>query len=69
MTTKDRTGNSQNNLNCKGIKGWKPNGRRTNLFIGIFASFPVTLALPVDALQVQVTPSNPHIRGYSVCGN
>ncbi|QSJ15094.1 M23 family metallopeptidase [Nostoc sp. UHCC 0702] len=59
MTTKDRTGNSQNNLLCLGIKGWKPDGRRANLFIGIFASFPVTLALPVDALQVQVAPSNP----------
>ncbi|RCJ34766.1 peptidase [Nostoc minutum NIES-26] len=59
MTTKDRAGNFQNKLLCLGIKDWKPNRHTTNLFIGIFVSFPVTLALPVDALQVQVVPTNP----------
>lgn len=59
MTTKDRTGNFQNKLPFIDIKDWKPNRRKTRLLIGMLASFPVTLALPVDALQVQVIPTNP----------
>ncbi|MEA5515189.1 M23 family metallopeptidase [Nodularia sp. UHCC 0506] len=44
------------------FKGWKPNRHIKNLFIGIFASvFVVILALPVDALQAQVTPNNPQL--------
>ncbi len=61
MTTKDRTRNSENKLLRLKITDGQPHRRVTNLFIGIFASVPVTLALPADALQVQVTPSNPEL--------
>ncbi|QLE57766.1 M23 family metallopeptidase [Nostoc sp. TCL26-01] len=32
-----------------------------NLLIGLFATLPVTLALPVEALQVRVIPNNPRL--------
>jgi murein DD-endopeptidase MepM/ murein hydrolase activator NlpD len=61
MTIEDRTINSPKKPLCFNIKNWQPNRCQTNLFLGILASFPITLALPVDALQVQVTPSNPKL--------
>ncbi len=61
MTIKDRTNNSQSKLGGFNIKGLTPNRRATNLLIGMFATFPVTLALPVDALQVKVNPDNPQL--------
>ncbi len=44
------------------FKGWKLNHLIKNAFIGIFAFvFVIVLAVPVDALQAQVTPSNPQL--------
>ncbi|MBW4558691.1 MAG: M23 family metallopeptidase [Trichormus sp. ATA11-4-KO1] len=54
--------NDTKNLPAFGFKGYKPNRHQKNWFIGILASVPiVTLSLPVAALQVQVTPSNPQL--------
>jgi lysostaphin len=33
----------------------------TNIFMGLFAVVPITFALPVAALQVQVTPATPQL--------
>jgi lysostaphin len=61
MTIDDRPSNSQNKLLCSVLKGLKPYHRAVGLFMGMFAAFPVALALPVDALQVKVTPSKPDL--------
>lgn len=61
MTIDDRTNNSQNKLGGFNIKGLTPNRRATNVLMGMFAAFPMALALPVDALQVQVNPNNPQL--------
>jgi len=57
--------NRASNLNKKllgfSVKGLTANCRRVNLLVGMFAAVPVTLALPVDALQVKVTPTNPKL--------
>lgn len=37
------------------------NRRAINVFKVIFAVLPIALALPVDALQVKVTPTNPKL--------
>lgn len=60
MTIKDRT-NSQNKFAGFNITGFTPNRCATNLLMGMFAAIPVALALPVDALQVQVNPNNPQL--------
>ncbi|MBD2353978.1 M23 family metallopeptidase [Tolypothrix sp. FACHB-123] len=61
MTIKDRTNNNQKNLLGFNIKGLTANRCTTNLVIGMFAAFPVALASPVDALQVELTPKNPQL--------
>ncbi|MGI8500244.1 MAG: M23 family metallopeptidase [Hassallia sp.] len=61
MTIDDRPSNSQNKLLCSVLKGFKPYRRAASLFMGMFAAFPVALALPVDAMQVKVTPSKPDL--------
>jgi murein DD-endopeptidase MepM/ murein hydrolase activator NlpD len=62
MTIEVRARNSENQSFPSGIKGGKSNiRRRTSLLMGIFAAFPVAFALPVDALQVKVTPTNPQL--------
>lgn len=62
MTTEDCTRKFSTKLPSFLLLGRKPNRlRKTNLFIGLLASFPITLALPVEALQVQVTPNNPQL--------
>lgn len=62
MTIDNDAKDSDKKLSYFSLKGWKPNRHIKNLFIGIFASvFVVILALPVDALQTQVTPSNPQL--------
>ncbi|MBO3462024.1 M23 family metallopeptidase [Aetokthonos hydrillicola Thurmond2011] len=35
--------------------------RTNNILLGILAAFPVAFALPVNALQVRITPSSPHL--------
>ncbi len=37
------------------------NKRHASVLVGIIAALPVALALPVEALQVRVTPSNPQL--------
>jgi murein DD-endopeptidase MepM/ murein hydrolase activator NlpD len=61
MTIKDRSNNNQKKLPDFKIKGLTANRCTTNLLMGMFAAFPVALALPVDALQVQVNPHNPQL--------
>ena len=61
MTIDHHTRNSDQKLSYS-FTGWKPNHHIKNLFIGIFASvFVVILAVPVNAMQAQVTPSNPQL--------
>ncbi|BAZ31384.1 peptidase M23B [Cylindrospermum sp. NIES-4074] len=61
MTTKNHTVNSQNQFQCLGVKFLTANRRATNVLMGMFAAVPLTLALPVEALQVQVTPASPRL--------
>jgi murein DD-endopeptidase MepM/ murein hydrolase activator NlpD len=58
--TDDRPTNFQNKLLCFSLKGLKTYHRAAGLFMGMFVAFPV-VALPVDALQVKVTPSQPDL--------
>ena len=43
------------------VKSLTANRRAINVLKGIFAVLPLTFALPVEALQVQVTPTNPKL--------
>jgi len=52
MTIENRARHSQS---------WQMTSRATNLCLGILTSLPITLALPVEALQVKVSPSNPQL--------
>ncbi|OUL19368.1 M23 family metallopeptidase [Nostoc sp. 106C] len=61
MNIEDRTNNFQKKLIGFNIKGFTANCRAANLLMGMFAALPVSLALPVDALQVQVNPNNPQL--------
>lgn len=61
MTIENRTNNSPTQRFGFNIKGFKPHRQTANLFMGMFAAIPVALALPVDALQVQVNPNNPKL--------
>lgn len=61
MTTKTHTVNSQNQFQRFGVKLLTANRRATNVLMGMFAAVPLTLALPVEALQVQVTPASPRL--------
>jgi lysostaphin len=40
-------------------QSWQPSYRAIKFCLGVITSLPLTLALPVEALQVQVSPSNP----------
>ncbi len=54
--------NSQNQLMSSSLKReYLTNHLAKNLFIGLCAALPVTLALPVAALQVQVNPAKPRL--------
>ncbi|MEH2445639.1 MAG: M23 family metallopeptidase [Nostoc sp.] len=61
MITENRTNNSNNKLLRFDVKSLTPNRRAINVLKGIFAVLPLTLALPVDALQVKVIPTNPKL--------
>jgi murein DD-endopeptidase MepM/ murein hydrolase activator NlpD len=61
MITENRTSNSNNNLLNFNVKNLTANRRAINLLKGIFVVLPITLALPVDALQVKVIPTNPRL--------
>jgi murein DD-endopeptidase MepM/ murein hydrolase activator NlpD len=61
MTIDECTKNSHKKFDGFNIKVLKPNRRVTNLLMGTFAALPVALALPVDALQVQLNPNNPQL--------
>ncbi|MBW4564078.1 MAG: M23 family metallopeptidase [Mojavia pulchra JT2-VF2] len=61
MTIEDRITNSQKKLFNHGMKNLTPNRHVANLLMGMLAAFPVALALPVEALQVKVNPSNPQL--------
>ncbi|HYW20793.1 MAG TPA: M23 family metallopeptidase [Nodularia sp. (in: cyanobacteria)] len=62
MTIDHHTKESDNKFPYFSLTGPKPNRQIKNLFIGIFASmFVVILTSPVDALQAQVTPTNPQL--------
>ncbi|MBD2441285.1 M23 family metallopeptidase [Nostoc sp. FACHB-110] len=52
MTIENRALKSQN---------WQIHHRARNLCLGILTFLPATLALPVEALQVQLSPSNPQL--------
>ncbi|MDZ8108889.1 MAG: M23 family metallopeptidase [Nostoc sp. DedQUE12a] len=61
MITENRTSNSNKNLLGLNVKKLTANGRAINLLKGMFAVLSITWALPVDALQVKVTPTNPQL--------
>ncbi len=61
MITENRTRNSNKNLLSLNVKTLTANGRAINLLKGMFAILLVAWALPVDALQVKVTPTNPKL--------
>ncbi|AFZ23380.1 metalloendopeptidase-like membrane protein [Cylindrospermum stagnale PCC 7417] len=61
MTNETEVINPKNKSQCFRVKYLTLNHRATNMLMGIFAAIPVTLALPVDALQVQVTPTTPRL--------
>ncbi|MCF2145126.1 M23 family metallopeptidase [Desmonostoc muscorum LEGE 12446] len=61
MITENRTSNSNKNLLGFNVKSLTASGRAINLLKGMFAVLPITWALPVDALQVKVTPTNPKL--------
>ncbi|MBE9207364.1 M23 family metallopeptidase [Nostoc sp. LEGE 06077] len=52
MAIENRARNSQS---------WQVSRHTTNFFYGIFVSFPLALALPAAALQVQLSPTNPQL--------
>lgn len=60
MTTA-HTSSSQKKLLGFDIKSFQPNHRVANLLMGMLAVVPVTLVLPVEALQVKVNPTNPQL--------
>jgi lysostaphin len=62
MITKIPNSNYQKNKCSFDIRGEKRNHfLPVNLFIGFCAALPITLALPVEALQVQINPKNPRL--------
>ncbi|WP_413173498.1 M23 family metallopeptidase [Anabaena azotica] len=56
MTTKTQAINPQNKFQCVGIIN-----RANRIFMGIVAAVPIALALPAEALQVQITPTAPKL--------
>ncbi|CEJ45707.1 M23 family metallopeptidase [Umezakia ovalisporum] len=62
MTMDNNTKSSQKRLLDFNFTSWKLKRYIKHLFIGIFASvLIIILALPVNALQAEVTPSNPQL--------
>ncbi len=61
MITENRTRNSNKNLLSLNVKNLTANARAINVLKGMFAILPIAWALPVDALQVKVTPTNPKL--------
>ncbi|WP_138502564.1 M23 family metallopeptidase [Nostoc sp. PA-18-2419] len=61
MISENHTSKLNNNLLGLNVKSLTVNRHVINLFKGMFAVLPITWALPVDALQVKVTPNNPQL--------
>ncbi|MBN3906241.1 MAG: M23 family metallopeptidase [Nostoc sp. NMS1] len=61
MIIENSTSSSNNNLLGFDVKSLTANRLAINVLKGIFAVLPITLALPVDALQVKVTPTSPKL--------
>ncbi|MFN6539715.1 MAG: M23 family metallopeptidase [Nostoc sp. EkiNYC01] len=61
MITQNHTSNSNKNLLGLNVKNLTNNCRAINFFKVTFAVVPIVWALPVDALQVKVTPTNPQL--------
>ena len=61
MITEDYASNCNNKLLGFSVKHSTADRRTINCLMGMFVAFPVALALPVEALQVQVTPANPKL--------
>ncbi|HLO85042.1 MAG TPA: M23 family metallopeptidase [Nostocaceae cyanobacterium] len=61
MTTKDYTVTAQNQLPVGSCASWPTQHHRINRLIGMLAAVPFALALPAEALQVQVIPTNPRL--------
>ncbi|MBK1990801.1 M23 family metallopeptidase [Sphaerospermopsis aphanizomenoides BCCUSP55] len=56
MTNKAQAINPQNKFQCVGIIN-----RANRIFMGMVAAVPIALALPADALEVQITPTAPKL--------
>ncbi|MEH1958712.1 MAG: hypothetical protein V7L05_02170 [Nostoc sp.] len=61
MILENSTSSSNKKLLGFDVKTLTANRRAINVLKGIFAVLPLTLGLPVDALQVKVTPTNPKL--------
>ena len=61
MTIDLSANNSHQKLFCFSLQGLKPHRRAVNFLMGMFAALPTALALPVEALQVQITPTKPQL--------
>jgi murein DD-endopeptidase MepM/ murein hydrolase activator NlpD len=61
MIIENSASSSNKNLLGFDVKNLTANRRAISFLKGIFAVLPLTLALPVDALQVKVTPTNPKL--------
>ncbi|MDM9379508.1 M23 family metallopeptidase [Chlorogloeopsis sp. ULAP01] len=61
MTTENRASNSGNHLLDSVVPNAKSKYLAKIVIGGIFAAFPVALALPAYALQVKINPSNPKL--------
>ncbi|MBD2386525.1 M23 family metallopeptidase [Cylindrospermum sp. FACHB-282] len=61
MTNETQVIEPKNKLQGFAVKYLTVNHRATNILMGIFAALPLSFALPVDALQVQVTPTTPRL--------
>ncbi|WP_392479892.1 M23 family metallopeptidase [Nostoc sp. C110] len=61
MIIENSTSSSNKKLLGFDVKSLTANCLAINVLKGIFAVLPITLALPVDALQVKVTPTSPKL--------
>ncbi|RUR85790.1 M23 family metallopeptidase [Chlorogloeopsis fritschii PCC 9212] len=61
MITENRASNSGKNLLYSVVPNVKSKLLAKIVVGGMFAAFPIALALPADALQVKINPSNPKL--------
>ncbi len=61
MNTSNYSICTKNKVSFLNISWWGKHRFTKNVLISLLVSLPATLALPVEALQVQVTPKNPHL--------